>query len=114
MPKSDDVICERSLIASAGDYISSATLSKRYCKLCTRYFPTQAALKRHMKANVCSVMRPARLDEEYIVRSVPEAEPDRPDNDEHVAVVPKWNIFDVLNPDLFSNQFEEVVYCLIY
>ena len=90
---------------------SSATLSKRYCKFCTRYFPTQAALKRHMKANVCSVMRPARLDEEYIVRPVPETEPDRPDDDEAVpvAVVPSRNIFDELNPHLFSNQFEEVV-----
>ena len=86
---------------------SSATLSKRYCKLCTRYFPTQAALKRHMKVKVCSVMRPARLDEEYIERPVPEAEPD--DDDEAVAVVPRRNIFDVLNPGLFSNQFEEVV-----
>ena len=92
--------------------LSSATLSKRYCKFCTRYFPTQAALKRHIKAKVCSVVRPARLDEEYIVRPVPEAEPDRPDDDEAVpvvAVVPRRNIFDVLNPDLFSNQFEEVV-----
>ena len=65
-----------------------------------------------MKAKVCSVMRPARLDDEYIVRPVPEAEPDRPDIDEAVpvvAVVPRRNIFDVLNPDLFSNQFEEVV-----
>ena len=90
---------------------SSATLSKRYCKLCTRYFPTQAALKRHMKAKVCSVMRPARLDEEYIVKPVTEAEP-RPDDNEAVpvvAVVPMRNIFDVLNPDLFSNQFEEIV-----
>ena len=91
---------------------SSATLSKRYCKLCTRYFPKQAALKRHMKAKVCSVMRPARLDEEYIVKPVTEAEPDRPDDNEAVpvvAVVPMRNIFDVLNPDLFSNQFEEIV-----
>ena len=63
---------------------SSATLSKRYCKLCTRYFPTQAALKRLMKAKVCSVIRPARLDEEYIVRRVPEAEHD---DDEAVLVV---------------------------
>ena len=58
------------------------------------------------------MMRPARLDDENIVRPVPEAEPDRPDNDEAVpvvAVVPRRNIFDVLNPDLFSNQFEEVV-----
>ena len=58
------------------------------------------------------MMRPARLDEEYIVRPVPEAEPDRPDDDEAVpvdAVVPRRNIFDVLYPDLFSNQFEEVV-----
>ena len=48
----------------------------------------------------------------YIVRPVSEAEPDRPDDDEVVpvvAVVPRRNIFDVLNPDLFSNQFEEVV-----
>ena len=91
---------------------SSATLSKRYCKLCTRYFPTQAALKRHMKAKVCFVMRPARLDEEYIVRPVPAAEPNQPDDDEAVpvfAVVHRRNIFDVLNSDLFSNQFEEVV-----
>ena len=71
---------------------SSATLSKRYCKLCTRYFPTQAALKRHMKAKVCSVMRPARLDEEYIVRPVPDDDKTVP----VVAVVPKRNIFDVL------------------
>ena len=81
---------------------SSATLSKRYCKLCIRYFPTQAALKRHMKAKVGSVMRPARLDEEYIVRPVPETEPDRPDDDEAVpvvAVVLRRNIFDVLNPN---------------
>ena len=84
---------------------SSATLSKRYCKLCTRYFPTQAALKRHMKAKVCSGMRPARLDEEYIVRPVPEAEPD----DVEAVVATRRNIFDVLNPDLFSNQIEEVV-----
>ena len=62
---------------------SSATLSKRYCKLCTRYLPTHAALKRHMKAKVCSVTRPSRLDEEYIVRPVPEAEHD----DEAVLVV---------------------------
>ena len=91
---------------------SAATLSKRYCKLRTRYFPTQAALKRHMKAKVCSVMRPARVDEEYIVRPVPEAEPYRPDDNEAVlvvAVVPRRNIFDVLNPDLFSNKFEVVV-----
>ena len=85
-----------------------------YCKLCTSYFPTQAALKRHMKAKVCSVMRSARLDEEYIniVTPVPEAEPYRPDNDEAVPVVPvvpRRDIFDVLNPDLFSNKFEEVV-----
>ena len=59
-----------------------------------------------MKAKVCSVMRPARLDEEYIMKPVPEAEPD---DDEAVPVVPRRNIFDVLNPDLFSNQFEEVV-----
>ena len=60
-----------------------------------------------MKAKVCSVMRPARLDEEYIVRPIPE-----PDDDEAVhvvAVVPRRKIVDVLNPDLFSNQFEEVV-----
>ena len=91
---------------------SSAALLKRYCKFCTRYFPTQAALKRHMKAKVCSVMRPARLDEEYVnkVRHVTEAEPDRPDEAVPVvAVVSRRNIFDVLNPDLFSNQFEEVV-----
>ena len=62
-----------------------------------------------MKAKICSVMRPARLYEEYIERPVPEAEPNRPDDDEAVAVVPRRNIFDVLNPDLFSNQFEEVV-----
>ena len=64
------------------------------------------------KAYESSVMRPARLDEEYIVRPVPEAEPDRPDDDEAVPVVAvesRRNIFDVLNPDLFSNQFEEVV-----
>ena len=63
---------------------SSATLSKKYCNLCTRYFLTQAALKRHMKAEVCSVMRLARLDEEYIVRPVPQAEPVAV-----VAVVPR-------------------------
>ena len=60
-----------------------------------------------MKAKVFSVMRPARLDEEFMVRPVPEAEPDRPNDDEAVpvvAVVPRRNIFD-----LFSNQFEEVV-----
>ena len=79
---------------------SSATLSKRYCKLCHRYFPTQPALIRHMKTKVCSVMRPSKLDEEYIVRPVPEAEPD---DDEEVPVVPRRNIFDVINPDLFSN-----------
>ena len=65
-----------------------------------------------MKAKVFSVMRPARLDKEYMVRPVPEAEPDRPNDDEAVpvvAVVPRRNIFDVLNPDLFSNQFKEVV-----
>ena len=45
-------------------------------------------------------MRPVRLDEEYIVRPVPEAEPD---DHEAVPVVPRRNIFDVLNPDLFSN-----------
>ena len=58
------------------------------------------------------MMRPARLDEEHIVRPVPKAEPDRPDDDEAVpvvAVVPRRDIFDVLNPVLFSNQFEEVV-----
>ena len=57
-------------------------------------------------------MRPARLDEEYIVRPVPEAESDRPDDDEAVpvvSVVPRRNIFDILNPDLYSNQFKEVV-----
>ena len=52
------------------------------------------------------MMRPARLDEEYIVRPVPEA---GPDDDEAVPVVPRRKIFDLLNPDLFSNQFEEVV-----
>ena len=36
---------------------SSATLSKRYCKLCTRYFPTQAALKRHMKPRVWNPLK---------------------------------------------------------
>ena len=66
-------------------------------------FPYTGSPEKHMKAKVCSVMRPARLYEEYIVRQVPEA---RPDDDE---VVPRRNIFDVLNPDLFSNQFEEVV-----
>ena len=56
------------------------------------------------------MMRPARLDEEYIVRPVPEAEPDRPNDDEAVPfVAPRRNIFDVLNPVLFSNQFEKVV-----
>ena len=56
------------------------------------------------------MMRPERLDKEYIVIPVPEAEPD--DDDEAVPVVafvPRRNIFDVLNPNLFSNQFEEVV-----
>ena len=59
-----------------------------------------------MKAKVCSVMRPARLDEEYIVRPVPEAELYRPDDNEAVPVVPvvpRRNIFDVLNPD-FQQQ----------
>ena len=56
-----------------------------------------------MKAKVCSVMRPARLDEEYIVSPVPEAEPDDDKTVPVVAVVPRRNIFDVLNPDLFSN-----------
>ena len=88
---------------------SSATLSKRYCKLCTRYFPTQASLKKHTKAKVCSVTRPARLNEEYIVRPLPEAEPDDDEAVPVVAVVPRRNIFDVLNHDLFNNQFEEVV-----
>ena len=54
-------------------------------------------------------MRPVRLDEEYIVRPVPEAEPDDDEAVPVVAVVPRRNIFDVLNPDLFSNQFAEVV-----
>ena len=66
----------------------------------------------HMQAKGCSVMRPARVYEEYIARRVPEAEPDRTDDDEAVpvvAVVPRRKIFDVLNPDLFSNQFAEVV-----
>ena len=88
------------------------TLSKRYCKLCTRYFVTQAALKRHLTAKVCSVMRSARVADEYIVRLVPEAERDRPDDDGAVhVVVPMRNVFDVFNPDLFNftNQFEEVV-----
>ena len=53
------------------------------------------------------MMRPTRLDGEYIVRPVPEAELDRPDD--VVGVVPRRNIFDVLNHGLFSNQFEEVV-----
>ena len=58
------------------------------------------------------MMRPASLGEEYIVRPVPEADADRPDDDEAVpvvAVVPRRHIFDVLNHDLFNNQFEEVV-----
>ena len=41
------------------------------------------------------------------MRPVPEAEPD--DDDEAVLVVHRRNIFNVLNADLFSNQFEEVV-----
>ena len=40
------------------------------------------------------------------MRPVPKAEPD---DDEAVPVVPRKNIFNVLNPVLFSNQFEEVV-----
>ena len=67
-----------------------------------------------MKAKVCSVTRPARLNEEYmvyseLVRPLPETERGRPYDDEAVPVVPRRNIFDVLNPNLFSNQFEEVV-----
>ena len=90
------------------DYFWSTrnALSKRYCKLCTSYFPTQLTAQ---AAKVCSVMRPARLYEEYIVRLVPEAEPDADGAVPVVAVVPRRNIFNVLNPDLFSNQFEKVV-----
>ena len=42
-----------------------------------------------MKAKVCSVMRPARLDEEYIVRPVPESEPD---DDEAVSGVARGSV----------------------
>ena len=43
------------------------------------------------------------------MRLVPEAEPDDDGAVPVVAVVPRRNIFNVLNPDLFSNQFEKVV-----
>ena len=44
-----------------------------------------------------------------LARPLPETERGRPYDDEAVPVVPRRNIFDVLNPNLFSNQFEEVV-----
>ena len=55
------------------------------------------------------MMRPARLNDEYIVRPPTEAEPDDDEAVPVVAVVPRRNIFDNLNPELISNQFEEVV-----
>ena len=97
------------------DYCCSTrdTLSKRYCKLCTRYFVTQAALKRHVKAKICSVLnvRANSGDDEFIVRPVPEeeAEEQPQDGSDVRVVVPRRNVFDVFNPDLFVNQFEEVV-----
>ena len=66
-----------------------------------------------MKAKICSVLnvRANSGDDEFIVRPVPEeeAEEQPQDGSDVRVVVPRRNVFDVFNPDLFVNQFEEVV-----
>ena len=74
------------------------TLGKRYCRFCSIYFATQAALKRHKQGKICLSLHEDISDyEDYQDMPADEISDELPQSSE-----PRTNLFQ-----LFSEQFEE-------